>query len=60
VHSSLSPFAPLQERADVVPWGMLTSIKTKTDKNKILPIFDAAQMALHRKTQKVQGFMMPL
>ncbi len=60
VHSSLSPFAPLQERADVVPWGMLTSIKTKTDKNKILPVFDVAQMALHRRTQKVQGFMMPL
>jgi uncharacterized protein len=60
VHSPNSPFAPLPPRADVVPWPVLTSIKTRTEKNRVLPVFDAAQLALHQKTQRIQGFMMPL
>ncbi len=60
VHSPNSPFAPLADRADVVPWSMLTDLKTKTEKNKIVPVFNVAQMALNQKTQKMQGFMMPL
>ena len=60
VHSPNSPFAPLPERADVVPWTVLTAVKTRTEKNKVLPAFDKAQLALNQKTQRVQGFMMPL
>jgi uncharacterized protein len=60
VHSPNSPFAPLPDRGDVVPWSVLTDIKTKTDKNKITPVYTMGQMALNQKTQKVQGFMMPL
>jgi uncharacterized protein len=60
VHSPNSPFAPLAKRDDVVPWSVLTAITTKTDKNKILPVFTQPQLSLHQKTQKVQGFMMPL
>lgn len=60
VHSPDSPFAPLQDRADVVPWAVLTSIKTKTEKNKITPVYTMDQMALNQKSQRVQGFMMPL
>lgn len=60
VHSPDSPFAPLPPRADVVPWPVLTSVKTKTEKNRILPVFELAQMQLHQKTQRIQGFMMPL
>jgi uncharacterized protein len=60
VHSPDSPFAPLQERADVVPWAVLTSIKTKTEKNKITPVYSMDQMALNQKSQRIQGFMMPL
>jgi uncharacterized protein len=60
VHSPNSPLAPLADRADVVPWSMLTDLKTKTEKNKIVPVFNVAQMALNQKTQKMQGFMMPL
>ncbi len=60
VHSPNSPFAPLPERKDVVAWSVLTNIKTKVDKNRILPAFNAAQTALSQKTQRVQGFMMPL
>ena len=60
VHSPNSPFAPLVDRADVVPWPVLTSLKTKTDKNKIVPVFSLDQMALNQKTQKIQGYMMPL
>ncbi len=60
VHSSNSPFAPLQERADVVPWSVLTDVKTKVEKNRILPVFPANVLALNQKSQRVQGFMMPL
>ena len=60
VHGANSPFAPLQARADVVPWSVLTEVKIKTEKNKVLPIFTTGQMALDQKTQRIQGFMMPL
>jgi uncharacterized protein len=60
VHSPNSPFAPLPKREDVVAWSVLTAITTKNEKNKILPVFGQPQLALHQKTQKVQGFMMPL
>lgn len=59
-HSPNSPIAPLVERSDVLPWSMLTAVKTKTEKNRILPVFGANVMALNQKSQRVQGFMMPL
>ena len=59
-HSPNSPFAPLAERADVVPWSVLTAVKTKAIKNRILPNFSLPQLALHQKTQRIQGFMVPL
>lgn len=60
VHGANSPFAPLPERADVVPWSTLTTVKTKVVKNRILPEFTPPVLALDRKPQRVQGFMMPL
>jgi hypothetical protein len=60
VHSPNSPFAPLQDRADVLPWSVLTSVKTKVVKNRILPVFPDAVQALNQKKQRIQGFMMPL
>ena len=60
IRSPNSPFAPLRDRTDVVPWSVLTDIKTKTDKNKVRPVFQMSQMALNQKTQRIQGFMMPL
>jgi hypothetical protein len=60
VHSPNSPFAPIQERSDVLPWSLLTAVKTKTEKNRILPVFPANVQALNAKSQRVQGFMMPL
>ena len=60
VHSPNSPFAPLPVRADVLSWNMLTDVKTKTIKGSILPVFNASQMAVNQRTQRVQGFMMPL
>lgn len=60
VHSPNSPFAPLPARSDVVPWSVLTAVKTKTEKNRILPVFEPQQMVLNQKTQRIQGFMMPL
>lgn len=60
VHSPDSPIAPLKDRSDVVPWSLLTSVKTKMEKNRLLPVFPADLQALSQKTQRVQGFMMPL
>ena len=55
-----NPFAPLPARSDVVRWSLLTAVTTKAEKSKVLPVFDKPQMALNQKTQRVQGFMMPL
>ena len=60
VHSPNSPIAPLPQRTDVVPWSLLTAVQTKTEKNKLLPVFSKEQLALSQKPQRVQGFMMPL
>jgi uncharacterized protein len=60
VHSPNSPFAPLTERAGVLSWTVLSGVKTRAEKDRLLPQFDKAQLALDRKTQRVQGFMMPL
>lgn len=60
VHSPNSPFKPLPERADVLPWSVLTDVKTKNIKGNIVPVFNAQQMALNQHKQRVQGFMMPL
>ena len=59
-HGAGSPFAPLDARTDVIPWSVLIDVKTKTEKNRILPVFNSGQTALNQKTQRIQGFMMPL
>jgi hypothetical protein len=60
VHSPNSPFAPIQDRSDVLPWSVLTAVKTKVEKNRVLPVFNTGIVALDKKSQRVQGFMMPL
>jgi uncharacterized protein len=60
VHGANSPFAQIQDRADVLPWALLTDVKTKSEKNRLLPDFPAPVVALGKKTQRIQGFMMPL
>ena len=59
-HSPNSPFPPLPDRADVLPWSVLTAVKTKVEKNRVMPIFTASIQGLNKKSQRVQGFMMPL
>jgi len=60
VHSPQSPFPELKERPDVLPWSLLTNVKTKVEKNRVLPVFPPEILALDGKTQRVHGFMMPL
>lgn len=60
MHSPQSPIAPLKERPDVLPWSFLTNVKTKVEKNRVLPVFPPEILALDGKQQRVQGFMMPL
>ena len=59
-HSPNSIFPSLAARTDVVPWSVLTDVKTKNEKNRILPVFNMNQLALNQKIQRIQGFMMPL
>lgn len=58
--SADSIFPAMTERDDVVPWSVLTSVKLKSERNHILPVFNMGQLALNQKTQRVQGYMMPL
>jgi uncharacterized protein len=60
VFGAQSPFKRLQERSDVVPWPTLTSAQIKVINKKIVTVFDATQLGLHQKKQRIQGFMMPL
>ena len=59
-HGANSPFPQIKDRNDVLPWSVLTDVKTKSEKNRLLPNFPANVVALNQKTQRIQGFMMPL
>jgi hypothetical protein len=60
VHSPKSPFAPLPGRTDALPWSVLTAIKTKVVKNRLLLVFPDSVKELHQTNQRIQGFMIPL
>lgn len=60
VHGANSPFPPLVARDDVLPWSVLTSVKSKKVKTRFLPAFTPVQYSLNQKTQRIQGYMMPL
>jgi len=60
VHGANSPIAPLVPRADVLPWSVLADVKTQVVKKRSLPVFNASQLGLNDKTQRLQGFMMPV
>lgn len=60
MHSPNSPFAPLPQRTDVLPWSVLTEVKTKVVNKRLLPNYPVDVQALNDKPQRIQGFMMPL
>jgi hypothetical protein len=59
-HDPRSAFKPLEEKDGVVSWKLLSSVQTKSEKNRIAPVFSEAIRALNDKTVRVQGFMLPL
>lgn len=59
-HDPRSAFQPLQEREGVVSWKLLGSVQLKPERARVVPVFPGAVQALHDKTVKVQGFMLPL
>jgi len=59
-YSANSSFPPLEERADVLPWSVLTNVKTKVEKNTVQPVYPSSVVALDQKSQRIQGYMMPL
>jgi hypothetical protein len=60
IHDPRSPFKPIEEKDGIVSWKLLSSVQTKMEKNRVVPIFPGPVQALNAKTVKVQGFMMPL
>jgi hypothetical protein len=58
--SANSAFAPMEARADVVPWSVLTNVKTKVEKTAVVPVYPSTITALDQKSQRIQGYMMPL
>jgi uncharacterized protein len=56
VHSPLSPFAPLPKRTDVVPWSVLTDIRTQIENRRIVPVYPPAVQSLDQRQQRIQGF----
>lgn len=59
-HDPRSPFKPLEEREGVLSWKVLSSVQTRVEKNRLVPLFPQQVQALNDKTVRVQGFMMPL
>jgi uncharacterized protein len=59
-HDPRSPIKPLQEREGVVSWSVLSSVTTRVERNRMVPVFPKPVQALDSTTVKVQGFMMPL
>ena len=59
-HDPRSAFKPLEERADILSWKLLSAVQTKTEKNRLVPSYPPAVQALHDRIVRVQGFMMPL
>jgi hypothetical protein len=59
-HDPRSAFKPLQEREGVVSWSLLSTVTSKTERARVVPIFPPAVQALNDKTVKLQGFMLPL
>ena len=53
-------FKPLPERKDIVSWKLLAQVEPVKMKDKLVPQFSDAVLALYQKTVKVQGFMLPL
>ena len=47
-------------RADIVPWSLLTDVKVRFQKPRMITTFPEAVRKLDRTTVKVQGFMAPL
>lgn len=59
-HDPRSAIKPLQEREGIVSWSVLSSVTTKVERNRMVPVFPKPVQALDTTTVKVQGFMLPL
>lgn len=59
-HDPRSAFKPLQEKEGVLSWSVLSSVTTRPERNRLVPVFPKPVQALNKQTVKIQGFMMPL
>jgi uncharacterized protein len=59
-HDPRSPFKPIEPRTGVVSWPVLSSVTTRVEKNRVIPVFPQSVQSLNNQTVKLEGFMMPL
>jgi hypothetical protein len=59
-HDPRSPFKPLEEKAGIVSWSLLSSVTTRVEKKRLVPQFPTEVLGMHQQRVKIQGFMMPL
>jgi len=59
-HSPDSLIPPLQDKEGVLSWAVLSSVKVREEPTRVRPLFSPELRALHGRTVRVQGFMMPL
>lgn len=59
-HDPRSPFKPLVVKDGVVSWQTLSAVTTRSEKNRIVPVFPQPVLALNNQTVRLEGFMMPL
>jgi hypothetical protein len=59
-HDPRSAFKPLEDKPGVVPWSTLSNVTTRSQKNRLVPVFAQPVKDLDKQVVKVQGFMMPL
>lgn len=57
--SLLPPDSGKRAAGKVGPWSVLTDVKTRNEKNCLLPVFNECQLGRDGRTQRIQGFMMP-
>lgn len=60
LHSLLPSDSGKPAAGKVGHWSVLTDVKARNEKTRILPVFNEGQLGRDARTQRIQGFMIPL
>jgi uncharacterized protein len=59
-HDPRSAFKPIVAREGVLSWPLLASVTSRTEKDRLVPVFPQDVQVLNNRVVKLEGFMMPL